>query len=74
MSWPKRFLLTNMLLNFLSRPDFIAYSFHDRKGLSPRLCSKIWGAQPVSWTLRCREDYDVAVAEGNFPIFEGFEI
>ncbi len=68
-----RFALTNLLLNFLTRPDFIAYNFQDRKGLSPRLCHKFWGIHPVSWTLRNRADYDAAVVEGRIPIFENFE-
>ena len=73
LSWPTRFLLTHLLMNFLTVPDFIAYNFHHRKGLSPRLCHKIWGCQNVSWTLRTQADYDTAVAEGNLPIFENFQ-
>ncbi len=69
-----RFLLTNLMLNFLTRPDFIAYNFADRKGLSPVLCHKFWGIHAVSWTLRSRTDYDAAVNEGRIPIFENFEL
>ncbi len=70
---PTRFLLTNLMMNFLTRPDFIAYNFRDRKGLSPELTRKIWGIRSVSWTLRTKEDYDTALAEGRIPIFENFE-
>ncbi len=73
LSTPLRFLLTNLTMNFLTRPDFIAYNFRDRKGISPELARKIWGVRPVSWTLRAKEDYDTAVAEGRIPIFENFE-
>lgn len=73
LSPPLQFAMTNLLTNFLTRPDFIAFKFSDRKGLSPTLCRKLWRAQGVSWTLRCKEEYDAAVAEGNFPIFEHFE-
>lgn len=68
-----RFVLTNLLTNFLTQPDFIAYSFADRKGLSPKLCRSWWKAQPVSWTLRSQTDFNTALQEGNIPIFEGFE-
>lgn len=68
-----RFVLTNLLTNFLTRPDFIAYKFEDRNGLSPRLCRSWWRAQPVSWTLQNKKDFDIAVGEGNIPIFESFE-
>ena len=73
LSGPLQFILTNLLVNFLARPDFVAYNFRERKGLSPMLCHKLWGIQGVSWTLRSKEDFDTAVAEGRIPIFEGFE-
>lgn len=68
-----RFVLTNLLTNFLTRPDFIAYRFQDRKGLSPWLCRRLWQIQSVSWTLRSKNEYDTAVKEGRIPIFEYFE-
>ena len=73
LSWPTRFLLTNLLMGFLTRPDFIAYNFGHRKGLAPTLCHRIWGCQNVSWTLRSQADFDTAVAENSLPIFEYFE-
>ena len=73
LSGALRFVLTNLLANFLTRPDFIAYKFEDRNGLAPTLCRHWWNAQGVSWTLRSKEDFDTAVQEGNIPIFEGFE-
>ncbi len=68
-----RFALTNLLTNFLTRPDFIAYKFEDRNGLAPWLCRHWWHAQPVSWTIRSQKDFDTAVKEGSLPIFEHFE-
>lgn len=67
------FVLTNLMMNFLTQPDFIAYKFQDRKGLAPRICDKFWRIQSVSWTLRKQEELDAAVAEGSLPIFEYFE-
>ena len=73
MPWYLRLLLTHQLMNFGSVPDFTAYKFADRKGISPTLCRRFWKAQGVTWTLRTKEDYDTAVKEGWLPIFEGFE-
>lgn len=72
--FPKPFLwaMRCNLLDFYTRPDFIAYQFADRRTLSNCLCRKLLGIQGVSWTLCCREDYDTAVREGWLPIFEGF--
>lgn len=67
-----KFALTNQILNFLFRPDFIAYRFSDRKYPSVGICRKLWGIQGVAWTLTTVEDYNTAVAEGWIPIFEGF--
>lgn len=73
LSFPLRLALTNLLANFMTLPDFVAYKFEDRQGLAPTLCRKIWNLQPVSWTLRSQKDFDTAVNEGAIPIFEGFE-
>lgn len=73
LSLPIRFALTNLLMNFLTAPDFVAYKFEDRKGLAPRLCEKLWNVQPVSWTLRSKKQFNAAVQDGAIPIFEGFE-
>ena len=72
MPLPLRFCLTHILGNFLTRPDFLAYKFADRKNISAFLCRRVLGVQGVSWTLRTREDYDTAVQEGWLPIFENF--
>ena len=69
-----RFALTHCLTNVITVPDFVAYRFDHRKdSVSNFLCQKLWKAQGVSWTIRTKEDYDVAVNEGLLPIFEYFK-
>lgn len=69
-----RFMLTHNLSHFVTSPDFIAYQFEHRNHTpSNYLSRKVWGMLGVSWTLRTKEDYDTAVAEGWIPIFENFE-
>ena len=68
-----RLALTHQLMIFGTVPGFAACKFADRKRLSPWLCRKLWKAQGVTWTLRTKEEYDIAVREGWLPIFEGFE-
>ncbi len=67
------FVLTFMFANFLTRPDFIAYKFSDRKNISNVLCRKLWKLQGASWTIRTKADYHIALGEGLIPIFEKFE-
>lgn len=73
LPWYLKLILRHQVLNFLTKPDFVAYRFADRKTVSNTLCRKLWGMQGVTWTLRSREEYDAAVAEGWLPIFESFD-
>ena len=56
LPWYKRFIAGNLLLNFLTVPDFIAYKFEDRSSYCLRSCVRVWGAQEVDWTIRTKED------------------
>ena len=71
---PKLLQLAMALLmpNFLTKPDFIAYRFRDRKMLSDRICCDLWGLQEVSWTIQTQQELDAAEAAGAIPIFECF--
>ena len=69
----KRFIAGNLLLNFLTRPDFVAYKYEDRNCLAPRLCRSLWGIQEVSWTIRRREDLLCAERAHGIGIFERFD-
>ena len=66
-------VMTWNLGNFLSKPDFIAYKYADRKNLTVKLCRSLWQLQGVTWTLRTLEEFNSAVNEGWIPIFENFE-
>lgn len=67
------FLLRNLLMNFLTVPDFIAYRFQDRQKPALRRCLGVWGAHEASWTIRSKEDLAAAEAAGALPIFERFD-
>ncbi len=67
------FVLTVLLANFLTSPDFIAYKFQDRKNISNQLCLKLWRMQGASWTIKNKKQYDQAKKENLIPIFEKFE-
>lgn len=67
-----QFVMTFLLTSFLTRPDFIAYRYADRKNLSVWLSRKLWKLQGVTWTVKSQEDLIKAEEEGYLPIFEGF--
>lgn len=66
------FLTTRLLLNFLSVPDFIAYRYPDRRAAPLTLCTRLYGAKLVYWTLRDAASLRAAEAEGALVIFEHF--
>lgn len=70
--WVLKFALKHNLLNIVTRPDFIAYCFSDRKTLGNFLCRKVWRMQGVAWTIRTEADFEASVKEGWLPIFENF--
>lgn len=70
--WPLRLVLTALLENFLTRPDFIACRFRDRRELPFRLCRRVWRVPEFCWTLRSPEELKAAEQAGACGIFEGF--
>lgn len=66
------FMLTNMLTNFLTLPDFIAYKYSDRDCLAPGLCKKIWGTKLFYWVVEDQQTADSVLDRDDMIIFEGF--
>jgi len=64
-----RFFLTHLLVNSMSRPDFVAYRFEDRNLWSLKLhrVNRVW------WTVTSEEDLKLAEKKGAVVIFEDFE-
>ena len=66
------FLLSNMLTNFLSRPDFIAINGKKRKNPSLLICSKAFHVPIYIWTVRDPKTHTACRKAGYFTIFEKF--
>ena len=67
-----RFLMSSMLGNFLTKPDFIAYKYEDRDDLAPGLCRKLWGPQFFWWVVCSQQEANELIEQGDLIIFEGF--
>ena len=65
-------LLTGLLLNFLSRPDFIACDIKHIGGLSYYICAKLFRAKRFYWTVRNAEDFEAIRESEAWSIFERF--
>ncbi len=64
-------LLSNLLTNVLTRPDFIAYNHRDADMFSRKVCSMM-GALPVAYTIKSREEYEKAKSQFELFIFDSF--
>ena len=67
-----RFLMSNMMGNFLTKPDFVAYKYEDREDLAPGLCRKLWGPQIFWWVVPSQAEANPLIEQGDMIIFEGF--
>lgn len=67
-----RWIMTRLLSNFLTRPDFIAYRYEDRAQPAVALCRRRYGVPEVSWTIRSQQALSEVEQDGCIPIFEGF--
>lgn len=66
------FLLSGLLLNFLSRPDFIACDVKHTGGPSYYICAKLFKTKRFYWTVRNRDDFEAIRESEAWSIFERF--
>lgn len=62
--------LSCLLLNVLSRPDFVAYNIADTKSLAPRLQRALYHTPMAAWTVRDERQLALAAERGDMVIFE----
>lgn len=68
------FVLHHLLLNFLTKPDFIAYNHNCYRDVSRQLCRYLYGCLSVAWTIKDqkalearREDFDLFIFDSFLP-------
>ncbi len=64
------FIMRNLLINFISRPDFISYRHKDTNTLGFKACSKIFNPLLIGWTAKGNEEQKLAWKKFNSVIFE----
>jgi len=72
MSGFRKYILRNMLLNFLTKPDFVAYDIHS---ISNKVMNKLkmQNIPLFLWTIRTIEDLALAKTYGNIFIYENIK-
>ena len=67
---PFQYLFGKMILNFISRPDFISYKWADRKNPGFLVNKKLFHAPVAAWTLHGEKDLRAAKRSFDMYIFE----
>ena len=63
----------HLLMDFLSRPDFIAYCHETDRNLSFRAVRRLFNPVLTAWTVQAPEDFKKLRLSYDVQIFEGFE-
>lgn len=69
---PLYFLLENLLFNWLTKPDFIAYNYRHADMLSRRLCRGLYRCTAAAWTIKSEEELKEAGRHFDIFIFDSF--
>ena len=72
MKFTSKFVLTNLLLNFYARPDFIAYNHNHKNQFSYKILRKIYPIKNVAWTIKNQDELDSARDVFTCLIFDSF--
>ena len=67
-----RLFLGYLLIDFLGRPDFIAYGYETDANISYRFVADVFRPLLVAWTVRDEETYQRLQQEYDIQIFEHF--
>ena len=62
----------NLMFNFLTKPDFIAFDHREMDMLSFTLNKKLYHANTFAWTIKSQEQLENAKKKFDFMIFDSF--
>ena len=67
-----QFIMSNLLFNCFSRPDFISYNHLHSNRMAFQICSRLFKSLNAAWTIRNRKELEKAEKDFDFFIFESF--
>ncbi len=70
--WLIYFLSENLMFNFMTKPDFIAYDCRFWKKLSRRIDRNLYHTCSAAWTIKSQKELDERKNDYDIFIFEGF--
>lgn len=66
------FVLQNLLLNCITKPDFISYNYVHRDMISFTLCRRLYKVPTFAWTIKTQESLNESRNSFDFFIFDHF--
>lgn len=66
------YILQNLLLNWLTKPDFVAYNHKYASAVSRRICRRLYKNMAAAWTIKSQEELNAAKKEFDVFIFDSF--
>lgn len=66
------FLLTHLMFNFMSRPDFISYNYKYASNPSLNICKKLFLCPTAAWTIKNEAQYEEASEHFDIIVFDSF--
>lgn len=66
------FILQNLLLNFITKPDFISYNYKHRSTLSLILCRRLYHTPVFAWTIKSQKSLNENRSCFDYFIFDQF--
>lgn len=69
----KYFMWQNLLFNFRTKPDFVAYNCKEKDMLSVVLCRKLYKEKMFAWTIRTKDMYLACKDSFDYYIFDSVD-
>ena len=69
---PQYYILRHLLLNFLTKPDFIAYDCRSPHAVSLWICRHLFRCPAYAWTVKSKNQLERCRGQFDAWIFEGF--
>lgn len=64
--------LANLLFNFITKPDFVAYDHKDYRNRARGICRYVYGGLAVAWTIKSQDELDERREDFDLFIFDSF--
>lgn len=65
-------MMQNLMLNWMTKPDFIAYNHKYADNLSRKICRRLYRHPAVAWTIHSQQELEAAENEFEIFIFDSF--